>query len=228
MLSLPQRGVISLVLYRLPILIFAMGIVYVFIVPPEPFILNMLFKLIPILMIIIYSLRKLPHKKSAIHWLIPVGLVFGMIGNATSHQWGIGVLSFLIGHILYTTGFLTKWTYSRKRLIMTLPFIIYGLWFGNLLLHNLYLNESNLFTLTILLYLVVLIVMALVATMTGNTWAILASLLWVIASSMAIWDTCITSIDYVEPIVVFIYYSAQFFLAHSLESFNRKNKMLIW
>src|SRR5699024_12279389 len=111
---------------------------------------------------------------------------------------------------------------------MTLPFILFVLCLFCLLLHYLLLFVSNLFTLSILLYLVVLIVFALVATMTVNTWAIIASLLCVIASSMAIWDTCITSIDYVEPIVVFIYYSAQFFLAHSLESFNRKNKMLIW
>ncbi|WP_342770180.1 hypothetical protein [Oceanobacillus chungangensis] len=63
-----------MIVYRFPILILMMVFVYLYIVPAEPFIFKLFFKLIPMVMIIIYAFRKLPRKKILTHWLILNGL----------------------------------------------------------------------------------------------------------------------------------------------------------
>lgn len=178
------------------------------------------------LLIVIYSFRKLPYKKSSIHSFIPIGLLFGMVGNATSHLPAIALLTFLLGHLFFTAGLITKWKWTTKRFIITFPLIVYGLIIGYVLLQLPH-NQSHSSIVILFLYTIALFIMSYATIMSGNIWAMMSSSLWMIASSISAWNLFIAPIQLVEPLIVLIYYAAQFSMAHSLSMFEN-NKMIIW
>ncbi|WP_345740455.1 hypothetical protein [Planomicrobium okeanokoites] len=54
----------------LPATILAASILYIFFIPDNPLWFKLIFKLIPIVLIIMYALIRLPREKLKIHWLI--------------------------------------------------------------------------------------------------------------------------------------------------------------
>lgn len=159
-----------MIVYRFPILILMMVLVYLYIVPAEPFIFRLFFKLIPMVMIIIYAFRQLPGRKSSTHWLTFIGLTFCFIGDGTSHWFLIGLCAFLIGHLFYSIGFLTKWKFSKVRLMTLIPITVYGFFIGEKLVESLYSDGNEQLLIPILSYLTVISFMVWSAIMTGNKW----------------------------------------------------------
>lgn len=54
----------------LPLLILLMGTVYIFFIPDEPLGFKLLFKLIPMGLIVLFALQGMPKKKRPLHRLI--------------------------------------------------------------------------------------------------------------------------------------------------------------
>ncbi|WP_404450599.1 lysoplasmalogenase [Virgibacillus necropolis] len=201
---------------RLPILILAMSLIYIVLVPQEPLGLKLLFKLIPMVLIIIYATRQLPRKKSITHWLILTGLFFCMIGDATLHWFVIGLSAFLIGHVFYMAGFFTQWKFSKIRFAMIIPIVVYGFFMGLKLVDALNRDGNEELLVPVLLYIIVISLMAWSAILTGNKWAILGSLLFVVSDSILSWNMFITQVNYSGLLIMTTYYGAQFLIAHSL------------
>jgi len=69
----------------LRMIILIMGIIYIFVIPNNPMGVKLLFKIIPMLLIIYYGLQRLPIERHLTHYLILFGLGFSMIGDGTLH-----------------------------------------------------------------------------------------------------------------------------------------------
>lgn len=217
-----------MILYRLPLLILVMGLLYIFIIPDEPLILKLFFKLIPMVMIIYYAIIQLPKRKSHTHLLIIIGLFFSMIGDATLHWFVIGLTAFLIGHIFYLAAFFTRWNFSWIRFILIVPIIGYGIFMAGKFMDALNQNGNEALIIPVLAYITAISLMALSAIMTGNKWAITGSVLFVISDSVLAWNMFISPVNYSGVLVMTTYYGAQFLIAQSLASIVRGSNRIIW
>lgn len=217
-----------MIMYRLPLLILAMSLLYIFIIPDEPLGFKLLFKLIPMAMIIFYATRQLPRKKSAAHRLILIGLVFSMIGDGTLHWFIIGLTAFLMGHIFYLAGFLTRWNFSWIRLITILPIAGYGLFMAREQIAALNQNGNESLIIPVLAYITVISLMVWSAIMTGNKWAIMGSILFVISDSILAWNMFISPVNHSGVLIMTTYYGAQFLIAHSLDTIVKDSNRIVW
>lgn len=222
-----QLGVSLLILYRLPLLIFATAIVYIFIVPEEPFLFRLFFKLLPMALIIAYAFMRQQHK-SRMHWLILTGLTFCMLGDGTLHWFLFGLTAFLIGHLFYIAGFLMKWSFSRKRALGVIPISVYAFFMGRQLVVALERNGDTGLVVPVLVYIAVISLMAFAACMTGYPYAIFGSILFLISDSVLAWNMFVNPLVYSGQVIMITYYGAQFLIAHSLFSFGSTKKPLVW
>lgn len=206
----------------LAILILLTSIIYIFVIPHDPFWFKLIFKMIPMILIFIYAYQRMPRNRLKIHWLILTGLIFCSIGDATLHWFIVGLSAFLIGHLFYIAAFLTEWKYSLSRLLVIIPLAIYGFFMGTRLVDALQENGDTALIAPVLFYITAIMVMAWAASMTGNRWLIIGSLLFVISDSVLAWNMFVSPISYSHLTIMSTYYGAQFFIAHSMASFQRQ------
>ncbi|GAB3798441.1 lysoplasmalogenase [Virgibacillus kimchii] len=213
---------------RMPILILVMSALYLFIIPDEPFAFRLFFKLIPMVMIIMYAFRQSGEKKSAAQWLIITGLFFSIIGDGTLHWFIVGLTAFLIGHLFYTAGFLTRWKFSWVRFAMILPIAGYAIFIGSDMAVALDTGGNEELLIPVMIYIIVISIMAWAAVMTGNVWASLGSILFVISDSILAWNMFVSPIANSGELVMITYYGAQFLIAHSLATIQEKSNRIVW
>nr|WP_026679563.1 lysoplasmalogenase [Priestia megaterium] len=213
---------------QLPILIFIMSILYIFIIPSEPENFKLFFKLIPMILIIIYALKQMPRQQTKTHWLILIGLIFCSIGDGTLQWFVVGLTAFLIGHLFYLAGFSLQWKFSIIRAASIIPLIIYGLFMGNALIHAIITSGNQSLIIPVIFYIVAISFMAWLAIMTGNRFAIAGSILFVISDSILSWNMFISPVVYSHVLIMTTYYAAQFLIAHSLSSLSSKQSRLVW
>lgn len=208
----------------LPLLILATGFVYIAFIPEEPLALKITFKLIPMFLIIFYGSRLVTGKVNTVQRLIIIGLFVCMIGDASiAVSFVAGLAAFLVGHLFYITGFWKASEMNLLRLTAIIPIAIYAFLFGRPLLAALRTDGTEELILPVIAYITVISLMALTAIMTGNKWAIIGSILFVISDSILSWNLFVSEIPYSNALIMTTYYSAQFLIATSLLSFNRTN-----
>lgn len=200
------------------IAIFTMAIVYIFFIPVEPTGVSILFKIIPICLIIYYGWQQSPIKRHVTHYLIFIGLLFSMIGDATLHWFIIGLSAFLIGHLFYIYAFIKRFQNSRRSIRSLIPLILFSSYIGFQLVTALYQSENDMLIVPVIVYIVAIMFMCFFAIMTKNRWAIIGSILFVISDSILAWNKFVTPIYYSEILIMTTYYAAQFFIAHCLAS----------
>lgn len=215
-------------LYRLPILILTTGIVYIFISPSEPLAFSIFFKLIPMVLILIYAFEQSLPKRKAVHYWIIGGIGFCLIGDATLHWFLIGLAVFFIGHVFYTIGFLKQWRFSLPRSLVAVPLILFAVWIGYQLVNNLQTDGQTALIIPVIAYIGIIMLMAFTAVMTGNRWAILGSILFIISDSILAWNMFISSFTAANEVIMLTYYGAQFLIAHSLFTLDSKHKGVAW
>lgn len=205
----------------LPILILFFGILYIFFIPSEPVSIKILFKLIPMVLIITYAFSQIHYQSTKYRALILLGLIFCMIGDGTLIWFVIGLSAFLIGHLFYATGFISGWKFSIYRVLSIIPIAVYAYFLCSNLVSSL--NESGQENLVIpvIAYSVAISMMVFTAIMTGNKWAILGSLLFIISDSILSWDLFVESVKFGHELIMITYYSAQFLIAKSILNRNR-------
>ncbi|GAB6926453.1 lysoplasmalogenase [Paenibacillus sp. JCM 10914] len=202
----------------LPVIILVMSILYIFFIPSDPMAVKLLFKVIPMLLIIAYAYLHFPSRKSIVHPLLLIGLFFCMIGDATLIWFIVGLSAFLIGHLFYTAGFLTQWRYSLLRLLSIVPIAIYSAWMGIQLVSSLKLNGQAELIIPVIAYITVISLMLWSAVMTGNLWATFGSLLFVISDSILSWNMFVSGINHSGIWIMTTYYAAQFLIASSVRT----------
>ncbi len=204
----------------LPAAIVLTGVGYIVAAPDEPLALSLLFKAIPMVLIILYALVLLPADRDPIHVLIPVGLGFSLVGDVTLQWFLVGLTAFLFAHLIYIGGFLTRVRATTARIATVLPLAVVGLLVGTELLAAVRASGDTELLVPVAVYVVVILVMAWAAILTGNHWAAAGSLLFVASDTVLAWHMFVETVPYRDTLVMTTYYGAQLLIARSLADFE--------
>ncbi|WP_413359720.1 lysoplasmalogenase [Robertmurraya sp. 2P01SA] len=208
--------------YRLPIFILLTSVFYIFIIPSDPEALKILCKLIPMWLILIYAYKQIRLHQSRTLWIIWWGLFFCMLGDGLISRWFIlGLLAFLIGHLIYIAGFFRFRRLSSLALIVILPLGVYGVVMGYHVLGALLEELNYSLALPVFIYLLVILFMCWMAFLTRNAWVIVGSILFVISDSFLSWNMFVSAVPHSDIFIMTTYYAAQFLIAHSLRFFPK-------
>jgi uncharacterized membrane protein YhhN len=204
-----------------------MSLLYIFIIPDDPFAVKILFKLIPMWLILYYAFSQATRKKSATHWLLLSGLTFCMFGDGLLVWFIVGLTAFLIGHLFYSAAFLSRWKFSLLRFLMIIPITLYGFIIGKEIINAILLDGNNALVLPVSFYIIVISLMAWSAIMTGNKWAIAGSILFVISDSILSWNMFVSDITHSGVLIMTTYYGAQFLIATSIRNVEPDKKIYL-
>ncbi|MDQ6597840.1 lysoplasmalogenase [Bacillus salipaludis] len=205
--------------YRLPTFILLMSLIYIFAISSKPEAIKMIFKLIPMWLILFYAYKLIPDKKSRPHWIIWCGLFFCMLGDGLIRWFVIGLAAFLIGHLFYTAGFSRYWRFTKLSLLMIIPIGLYGFVMGYHIIAALLQNHNDTLIVPVLMYIVIISLMCWSGFLSQNIWAIIGSILFVLSDSILSWNLFVSEIPYSDILIMTTYYTAQFLIAHSLRLF---------
>ena len=202
----------------LSLFILLMSMVYIFFIPSEPFLVKILFKLIPMWLIIYFAFVQKTEDTRNNKKMILVGLFFCMLGDGLLHWFIIGLSFFLIGHIIYIFGFLKQWNFSKLRCLSILPLLAFSFTIGQKLVNTLQQSGQDGLVIPVIFYIVAISTMAWAAFMTGNLYAIIGSLLFVISDSILSWNMFISNVPYSHILIMTTYYAAQYCIASSIKN----------
>ncbi|WP_404822281.1 lysoplasmalogenase [Paenibacillus lycopersici] len=203
---------------RLPALILSMSILYIFAIPSEPLAVKLLFKLIPMWLIIGYAHVRMPAVKERHHWLLIAGLFFCMLGDGLLHWFVVGLTAFLIGHLFYLSGFLRNRRLSTLRCLSLVPLALYGIFMGWKIVHALIQDQNESLIVPVLFYIAVITLMTWSAILTGHKRAIAGSLLFTVSDSILSWNLFVSDIGHSNMLIMTTYYAAQFCIAGSIRT----------
>lgn len=211
--------------YGMPLAILVMSVIYIFAIPSDPEYVKLLFKLIPMWLIIYYAYLQLRHirgTRQTYHTLLIIGLFFCMLGDGLLRWFIVGLTAFLIGHLFYLAGFIQNWQYTKARFYTVIPLAAFGIFMGwNLVTALSDKGDAHLIA-PVLLYIVVILLMTWTAIMTGNKWAIIGSILFAISDSILSWNMFISKVDMSHLLIMGTYYTAQFCMASSIRTLGEK------
>lgn len=200
----------------LTIAIAALAILYVFVIPSEPEALKLVFKLLPMALILTQAcLLGLPSRQSK-HWLLLLGLLFCMAGDGLLRWFVVGLAAFLAGHLLYIASFLSRWRFSWPRAAALLPIAAYALYMGHRLVLALQESDQGSLIAPVIVYVAAISLMAWTAIMTGHKHAAAGSLLFLVSDSVLAWNKFIADVAHSGVWIMTTYYAAQWLIACSL------------
>ncbi|WP_240041043.1 lysoplasmalogenase [Paenibacillus ginsengarvi] len=200
----------------LPILIVATSILYIWLIPNQPASVKLLFKLIPMWLMIAYAWLRRPAEPRRYGICVLIGLFFCMLGDGLlGVSFVVGLSAFLVGHLFYIAGFLSAWRFSFAKAVMLLPIAAYGFLVGRELLAALVQNGQTPLLVPVVLYVLVISFMAWASIMTGRGWAAFGALLFVASDSILAWNKFVSDVAYSGPLIMTTYYAAQFLIASS-------------
>ncbi|MBP2257727.1 lysoplasmalogenase [Virgibacillus alimentarius] len=211
-------------LHLLRISILLMVLIYIFIVPAEPMFVKLVFKIIPMVLIIYYACRQVPQHREMTHSLLLIGLGFSMVGDGTLHWFIVGLSAFLIGHLCYIGAFWKQFQFSWQRATSLIPLLIFSAMIGSQFVDGLKQSGNQELIIPVIFYILAIMMMCWLAMMTRNIWAMIGSILFVISDSILAWNKFVAQVAYEDVLVMMTYYAAQFFIAHSLMTIAQKKE----
>lgn len=203
--------------FGLPLSILVMGALYIFFIPSDPEAVKLTFKLIPMALILLYAYRGIAEQptRERSRRLVLLGLFFCMIGDGTLRWFVVGLSAFLVGHLFYLSAFFRVRRMSPARLAALVPIALYAGFFGWKLVDALRQDGDTGLIAPVLLYVTAIGLMAWSATLTGNRFAILGSLLFLASDSVLSWNMFVEDVPHSGIWIMTTYYAAQFLIAHS-------------
>ena len=188
--------------------------------------LTLIFKVIPmILIIILAAIQKAPHAKKY-QLLIIIGLIFCMIGDYTLQWFLFGLTSFLIGHIFYIFAFVG----TNERKIPTWAKVVlltYGVIMGAWIAGTVFTSGEMVLTVAVLAYITVILIMGWTSIRTGSTLALIGALLFISSDSYLAINKFVMPLPYSHEVIMLTYYSAQLLIALSIHQYSEnRNKVL--
>lgn len=197
----------------MPALILLMSLLYIFIIPSEPHAVKLIFKAIPMILIIAYAYLQPAENGKRFQHILLAGLIFCVIGDVTLDNFIIGLSAFLIGHLFYLSGFFRQWQFSLWRLAAIVPIGAYAVYMGYELLDALTKSGDGGLKGPVLVYVTAISLMGWSAIMSGNKWAIAGALLFMASDSVLAWNKFISEVASSDVIIMTTYYAAQFCIA---------------
>jgi len=174
----------------------------------KPYPLSWLIKILPLFLLIIFSLQKSDTKQDKYFLL---GLFFSALGDffldyAPINWFVFGLGAFLVAHLFYIKSLMPI---GRKRIAIVLLYTLYGIAVFLLLSSGL----GELF-LPVLVYMSVLLSMAIATLISNNTnaWLVVGGLSFVFSDSLLGIDKFYLPIPYATLLIMVSYYFAQYAL----------------
>ncbi|MFD0673286.1 lysoplasmalogenase [Cohnella sp. GCM10027633] len=214
----------------LPLLILAMGALYIWFIPSDPEAVKLLFKLVPMALILLYAYtgivaRGRPERSQ---WLALTGLFFCMIGDGTLRWFVVGLSMFLIGHLFYIAAFFRHRQFTKLRTATIVPIALYAGYFGWQLVDALRQDGDTALIAPVLLYVTVIGLMAWTAILSGNRYAITGSMLFLASDTILSWNMFVSDISHSGVWIMTTYYGAQFLIASSLGTMRTRANLSIF
>lgn len=199
-------------------LFFIFGLYYVFLFDTIDPTLKMLFKLIPMLLLIALAfLTKVPNK-TPYYWLISIGLIVCAIGDYTLQWFIVGLSFFLTGHIFYIFAFRST-NVQKTPLYAKVLLGVYGAVMLVWIAGSLFTNGDTVMAIAVIAYIAVILTMGWMSFRTGSTLAIVGALLFITSDSILAINKFMFSIAFSHELIMFTYYGAQFLLMLSIAQY---------
>lgn len=201
----------------LAIAITVMSIIYIFLIPHDPVGVKIAFKLVPMLLIILFAGLQPPGLPKSYKTLIMSGLFICMLADGLIYWFIIGLITFLIGHIIYIFAFrkikkerIPKWAAALL--------LVYGVVMVIWIAGTLWSEGEVILGAAVLIYIGVILTMGWNAMQTGNRYAIIGAILFIFSDSILAINKFIVAVPYEHALVMLSYYGAQFLFAYSIFS----------
>ncbi|MGN7477047.1 lysoplasmalogenase [Solibacillus silvestris] len=200
------------------LLFLGLGIYYVFFFHTIDSSLKMVFKLLPmVLLITLAFLTKIPVK-STYYWLISIGLIFCAIGDYTLQWFIIGLCFFLTGHIFYIFAFRSANT-AKTPIYAKVILLLYGAIMMFWIAGSLVQKGDIVLAIAVAAYIVVILMMGWTSFRTGSSFAIIGAMLFIASDSILAINRFMLDVAYSHELIMFTYYAAQFFLMLSIAQY---------
>lgn len=200
--------------FLIPIfIVFSSFYVFFFSLIPDSF--QMLFKLIPMALIIFIAITTKSTNSKKYQRIIIIALIFCAIGDYTIQWFLIGLISFLIGHLFYIYAF-SSILRLKKLTKLQYALIIYAVLMIAFLGGTLFYKGEIVLAIMVILYIVVIVTMGLTAVRTQLKFAIFGALLFILSDSILAINKFIISVPFSHVLIMLTYYSAQILLALSI------------
>ncbi|QFF97513.1 lysoplasmalogenase [Psychrobacillus glaciei] len=202
-----------------------MAIIYIFFIPADPVSTKIIFKLIPMLLIILLAFKQSAGESKKYKILIMTGLFICMLADGLIYWFIVGLITFLIGHIWYIVAFRhIKTATIPKRAAVLL--IVYGIAMAIWIAGTLWTSGETILAFAVILYIVVILLMGWNAFQTANKLAIIGAILFMFSDSVLAINRFIVDVPFSDALIMISYYGAQFLFAYSIHTYysaNRKN-----
>ncbi|MFC9542962.1 lysoplasmalogenase [Lysinibacillus sp. NPDC056959] len=202
------------------------GLYYIFFFSHITESLILIFKVIPMLLIII--LAALPKNSGVKKYqlLIVIGLVFCMIGDYTLQWFLIGLSSFLIGHIFYIFAFLS----TNERQVPTwvkIVLLVYGVSMAVWIAGTVFSSGEVVLGIAVIAYISVILTMGWTAIRTGSKFATIGALLFISSDSYLAINKFVMPLPFSHEVIMLTYYGAQILIALSILQYSEiRSKVL--
>lgn len=206
-------------------LILLFGVFYVFFINVIDESWVMVFKLIPMVLIIILAFTS-KNKVPRYQLFVCIGLIICAIGDYTIQWFIIGLSSFLIGHIFYIVAFLgTKEQQvpsAAKGILLVVGVVMTGIISGTLMGRG-----ELVLAIAVLAYITVILTMGWTSFRTGSRFAIIGALLFLTSDTILAINKFIVDVPYSHQLIMSTYYGAQILIALSIAQYSAiRNKMI--
>lgn len=222
--NLKERGVFVFMWSKIiGVLIGVMGIIYIFFIPSDPVATKIVFKLIPMLLIILFAFLQPAGESRKYKPLILIGLTVCMLADGLIYWFIVGLITFLIGHIWYIFAFRQIQHNSLPKWAIVL-LLAYGFAMVIWLSGTLWSQGDTVLAFAVIIYIAVILMMGWNAFQTANKFAIIGALLFIFSDSTLAINKFIVDIPFSDALIMISYYGAQFMFALSINySATRKN-----
>lgn len=198
-------------------LITIMGLVYIFLIPEEPVGIKIAFKLVPMMLIILYAATNTSLVTPLYKKIVLIGLTVSMVADAAIYWFMAGLATFFVAHLFYIAAFRTA---RRKSvpLIAAIPLILYGIFMVFWIAVPQIASGEVVLGVAIIAYMGVILMMGWEAIRTRLPLVIIGALLFICSDSFLAIDRFVTPLPGRDALVMITYYAAQVFFAASIGS----------
>ena len=207
-------------------IIILLAIIYTFDIGIEDNKYIMVFKLLPMIFIIIYALLSKALNVKKYYILMTIGLVVCAIGDYTIPWFIVGLSFFLIGHIFYISAFITANEQKPPKSLLA-GLVFFGAIMAVIIAGGLFKDGDTVLALAVIAYISVILTMGWTAWRTKSIYAMIGAFLFIISDSVLALNKFTIDIPHSGIWIMSTYYAAQILLALSISQYSvNRNKMI--
>ncbi|MEK5330211.1 lysoplasmalogenase [Lysinibacillus sp. FSL W8-0992] len=195
------------------------GLYYIFFFSHIDQSLKLIFKVIPMILIIIMAATQKAQSIKKYQLLIVIGLIFCMVGDYTLQWFLIGLSSFLIGHIFYIFAFSS----TNEQPVPTwakIVLLLYGVLMAGWIATTVFKSGETILTFAVLAYISIILTMGWTAIRTRSTFAIIGAILFIASDSYLAINKFVMPLPFSHEVIMMTYYSAQILIALSILQYS--------